>query len=166
LTDHLAIIDRVMYEHQYVRQHIKLVGESVSDLEALFSLQQAHAGWAQSSVEKLSSKKLQMQQVLSQVDKGLKSHFAYEEENLPPLFGEILMKALLFEHQEIRKQMETASSLANETNLEGLNQRDVLSKKTDLQIAINSLCQELERHATLEEQILRMLKKTLETRAK
>lgn len=166
MTDHLAIIDRIMLEHQYVKQHVKLVGDSVSDLEALFSLQQAHLGWAQSSVEKLSEKKLLIQKVLIQTDAGLKRHFEYEEDNLPPLFGEILMKALLLEHNEIKKQLEKASSLANDTNLEGLNQEDVLSKKSDLQIAINSLCQDLERHATLEEQVLRMIKKTLETKDK
>lgn len=166
MTDYIAIIDKVMAEHQSIRQHIKLVGDSVSDLEALFSLQQASLGWAQSSVEKLSSKKQQIQQTLLQADSGLKNHFKYEEDNLPPLFGEMLMNALLLEHHEIKKQIEVASSIANDTNLEGLKQTEILSKKSDLQISINSLCQDLERHATQEEQILRMLKKALEAATK
>jgi len=122
----LAIIDKITTEHHSIRNHVRLAGDSLNDIEALFSLQRAHAGWTQASVENLSSKKLQLQQALSQIDEGLRNHFTYEEKNLASLFGQALTKALKIEHREIIKEIERAEAVVVGTNMEGLNQKDKL----------------------------------------
>ena len=162
MTDHLAIIDKITTEHHSIRDHVRLVGDSLNDIEALFSLQRAHAGLIQASVEDLASKRLQLQRVLNQIDEGLRNHFAYEEKSLESLFGEALTKALKHEHHEIRTQIEVAKEIVAETDLEGLDQKEKLSSKSSLQQAVSSICQSVEQHAALEEQILRMLRKSLE----
>ena len=162
MIDQSAIIDRITTEHHSIRNHVRLVGDSLNDIEALFSLQRAHAGWTQASVENLSSKKLQLQQALSQIDEGLRNHFAYEEKSLESLFGQALIRALKYEHREIITQIEAAKAIAAETKLEELEQGDKLSSRSRLQQAVSSICQSVEQHAALEEQILKMLRKSLE----
>ena len=51
MQDKLAIIKRIIDEHQTIKEHIKLVGDSVSDQEALTALQKAHADFIPGRLE-------------------------------------------------------------------------------------------------------------------
>ena len=44
MTDHLIEIREIIEEHHTIRRHIKLVGESIGDREAVFTLQGEGAG--------------------------------------------------------------------------------------------------------------------------
>ncbi|OGO02744.1 MAG: hypothetical protein A2Y91_01875 [Chloroflexi bacterium RBG_13_54_8] len=161
MADDLATIRKVIAAHHAVRRDVKSVGDSVSDLEALFSLQQSQSGWAQGSIETLSKKREQLMQTIRLLGDGLKNHFAQEEKLLPPLFGEGLMKALLLEHRDIRKKLEEAEAMLTSTTLEGLSQEELLYKKARFQQMISNTCQMVEEHAGHEELILRMLERGL-----
>jgi DNA-binding transcriptional regulator YhcF (GntR family) len=80
------------------------------------------------------------------------------------LFGELLMRALLLEHQGIKKQIDEAKSLVAKTKLEGLSQKELLSKKSQIQQKVENILQLVEEHAVREETILKMLKKALEAK--
>ncbi len=160
MAGELAIIDRVIAEHQIIRRNLQGAQTSATDYDALFSLQQAQSGLAQSSVGKLNDQKIRMLESLGRIQKGLNNHFSFEESALPPLFGEAFMKALIFEHAEIKQYLAKTTSLAENTSLEGLNQKDILDHKSRLQEATTSLSDMVEQHANLEEQMLRMLRKT------
>jgi hypothetical protein len=162
MADNLAIVNRAIEEHHAIRGHVKLVGDSVNDLEALFSLQKARPVWILSSPEALAEKKNRLQQTLSALDEGLKNHFNFEDKLFPPLFGELLMQALKIEHRGIKNQIEGAKSLVAKIKLEGLSQKELLSKKSQIQQKVEDILQSVEEHATKEETILKMLKKTLE----
>ena len=162
MADNLKIIRAVISEHRSIKRNVKLVGDSVSDLEALFRLQQVHSGWAQSSVESLSKKQEQLLQAISFLEEGLKNHFAFEEKALPPLFGEVIMKALLLEHRDIKKKLAEAKATLADAALEALSQEELLSRKTHFQQMISNLCQMVQEHAASEGVILNMLKKCLE----
>ncbi len=95
MPDNLAIINRIIEEHHTIRSHMKLVGDSINDLEALFSLQKVHSGWTQSSIDALNKNQEKLQQTLSALDEGLKNNFGFEERTLPRFLGTILMQALL-----------------------------------------------------------------------
>jgi len=161
MADDLATIRKVIAAHHTIRRDVKSVGDSVSDLEALFSLQQAQSGWSQGSIETLSKKREQLMQTIRLLDDGLKKHFALEEKLLPPLFGEGLMKALLLEHRDISKKLEEAKAMVTSTTLEGLSQEELLYKKARFQQMISNTCQMVEEHAGHEELILRMLERGL-----
>lgn len=164
MPDNLAIITDVILQHSLIRHQIELVGSAVSDMDALFGFQQAHAVWAQSSIEVLSEKQKQLEQVTKRLDEGLKKHFDFEEKALPPIFGEILMKALVLEHRNTLKELERArATLASK--MEGLTQEELLSRKAQLQQMIGNICQIVEEHASHEELILRMIKRALEAEA-
>ncbi len=165
MPDALAVIRRAISEHHAIREHIKLAGDTVNDIEALITLQRANAQWTQSSIGALTEKQNRMQQAISFLEQGLKNHFAFEEEALPPLFGELLMKAILHEHHEISRQIKRAKTTLSNIKLEGLEPRKLLSKKSQIQRTINRICQTVEEHAHHEEIILNMMKKALEKNA-
>jgi Hemerythrin HHE cation binding domain len=164
MADNLAIVNRAIEEHHTIRGHMKLVGDSISDLEALFSLQKARPDWILSSPEALSEKQVKLRQTMSSLDEGLKNHFSFEERLFPPLFGELLMQALILEHKGMKKQLDEAESLVANTKLEGLSQKELLSKKAQIQQKIEGILQLVEEHAVREETILKMLKKALEAK--
>lgn len=162
MLDALAVITEVLSEHQDIRKHVKLAGDRVTDMEALFTLQKAYSGWTQSSIQALLEKQNQTQQAINFLEQGLKNHFAFEKEALSPLFGELLMSAILFEHSKIVEQMESAKAVLASTKLEGLGQQELLAKRSEIQQTIGDLCQIVEEHAGHEELILMMMRKALQ----
>ena len=60
MPDALAVITRAISEHHAIREHVKLAGDTVNDIEALITLQRAHAQWTQSSISALAEKQNQM----------------------------------------------------------------------------------------------------------
>lgn len=162
MPDALAVITRVISEHRAISGHVKLAGDTVNDIEALFTLHRTQSGWSQTSIAALTEKQEQLQQTINFLEQGLKNHFAFEEKALPALFGELLMKAILREHGEVAKQTETVKTVLASVKPEELEQRELLSKRAVIQQNINTLCQSVEEHAQHEEIILNMMKKTLE----
>jgi hemerythrin len=162
MSDALTVITRVITEHRSIREHIKLAGDTVNDIEALVTLRRANAGWTQSSITALMEKQNQMKQTIYFLEQGLKNHFTFEEDAFLPLFGELLAKAILNEHHEISRQIEGVKTMLANINLEGLEQRELLSQKSGIQGAIDRLYQAVEEHAQHEETILNMMKKLLE----
>jgi hemerythrin len=163
MLDALAVIRKVVEEHHGIRGNMKLAGESVNDLEAIFSLQKAEASWSLASTDMLSEKQNKMQQTLSLLEEGLKNHFAFEEKTLPPLLGELLMRALILDHTEIAREIGKVKSIAVDTQLDEFSREELLSQKSRIWQAIDRLYQTVEEHATREEVILKMVKKAVET---
>ncbi|MFW6118563.1 MAG: hemerythrin domain-containing protein [Chloroflexota bacterium] len=165
MPDNLAVVTRVILEHHAIREHVKLAGDTVNDIEALFALQKTQSGWGQTSIKSLTEKQAQLLQAISFLEQGLKNHFDFEEEALLPLLGELLAKAILHEHNQISRQINSAKTTLTSMKLEGLEQHELLSKKSVIQQDINSLRQAVEEHARHEEVILNMMKKALEKNA-
>jgi hypothetical protein len=162
MEDYRAMFSRIREEHLAIRGDIRLVGESVSDQEALSALTRARADWVPSRAEILSEKQKRLQQTLSFLGDGLHNHFALEAKYLPPFLGELLMLALILEHREIGKQIDEARSVTVDTKLEGLSQEEVLSKETRIQQIVSRICQIVEEHASKEEILLGMLERGLQ----
>jgi hypothetical protein len=158
----LRRINRVMEEHRIIRKHVKLVGDSVPDKEALDALRKTRADLAPERsvmpVEKLEK----LQQTLSFLDEGLKNHFAFEGKNLPSLCGDLLMRAILLEHAEIERKIAEARSMVANFTLEGLNEEELVSRGSQVQQMIGSLLSLVEEHAAREETVLKMMQRVLE----
>jgi len=159
--DNLAIINKVKDEHQILRGHMKLVGDSISDQEAISSLTGARADWIPGRPEIIAEKQKRLQRALSFLDDGLKNHFAFEERVLPPLLGELFMRAIALDHREISKGIDEAKSMATDINLEGLSRDELLSKESHIQQVISNIGQLVEDHAAREEVILGMAERAL-----
>ena len=164
MEDRLAVIKRIIAEHQNIRAHVKLVGDSVSDREALAALQKSHADFIPGRPEVVSDKCRKIQQTILSLEEGLKNHFFYEEKALPPMLGELLGRALVLEHSEISREIDEVKSMVGSTDLEGLNRDELLHQESHIQQMIDSVSCLIEEHADREEAVLEMLSRALQSK--
>ena len=157
----LTTVSRALDEHQNIRRHVKLVGDSLNDQEAIAALKKARADWIPGRPEILAEKQKRLQQTLSLLEEGLRNHFAVEEKVLPPLFGELLMRAIILRHEEIGRGIDEAKSVAAGMKLEGLSREELLSEELHMQGVIDTISRLVEEHANEEEVILEMLERAL-----
>ena len=162
MSDELDIINYVIEEHRKVRQYLKLAGDSISDREAMASLQKSRTDWVPGRLEILVEKQKKIQQTISALDEGLIHHFNYEEKNLPPILGELLTQTLIIEHRDIRKELDNLINVVSETRLEGLDREQCLIEESRLHDLISNLEQTIDDHAHREEIILDMLQRALQ----
>lgn len=162
MPDYLAVVRNIIEAHQTIRRHVRLAGESVSDRESLNVIEQARSGWVPARLDILSEKLQKLQQTMSMLADGLNNHFRYEEEFLPPVFGEFLMRALLLEHEEVRRELAQAKQIVADASLEGLSREQLLATELKLQQVVNSVSHVIEDHAFREEVVLGMLERALE----
>jgi hemerythrin len=158
------IIKRTIEEHMSLKSDIKLVGDSVSDYEALAKLASESTDWIPGSSDDLREKQDKLRQTLGYLDEGLRNHFAFEEELLPPLLGDLLMRALAQEHQRIGREIDRAKSLVDSMELQGLGRDELISKQSKVKQVINNICKLIEDHSGKEEVLLGMAGKALEER--
>lgn len=162
ISDPLAIISHIIKWHQTLSSHVKLVGGAITDREAISGLQRTHADWVPGRFEILAEKQKRLQQVMGTLEDGLRNHFTYEEKMLPPVLGELFMRALILEHREVMKGIADAKSTVLGAELEGLSRDKLLAKESEIQQVINSLARTFEGHATREEVLLDMLQRALQ----
>jgi hypothetical protein len=160
--EQLKIIDQVIREHQQIRSNIKLVGETVNDMEAVFGLQQAYSSWTQSTAVELKQKLDVMTRVLGTLLSGVAAHFTFEQERFPLLLGETVSHAIELEHEDIQKKAKLVSSSFAALDLDTLDKTTILTKKVQLQTNVGELTQMLQEHAHREDVIIGMVKKSLE----
>jgi hemerythrin len=162
MSDYLAKVEELIAEHRSIRDSVKLVGDSVSDQEALNSLRSAGSDWVPGRLEFLSQKQSRLRQTLSYLEEGLQNHFAREEDVLPPVLGEFLMRALRLEHQEIVKAIDRARSVAADTRLERMSQEALMSQDAEIKRVVSSLSRLIEEHADKEDLMLETVKRALD----
>lgn len=162
MTTNLEVINHIIEFHHSIRGQIQQLSGSINDVEALFELRGEYAGWAQSSLDKLSERKTRLKQAIDILENGLHLHFEYEEENLPPIFGEVMMKSLMSEHNAIREEIQKVKDIVQNTALEGLKKDEIALHKSNIQVVINDLAEHIEKHASREEIVLEMAREGLE----
>lgn len=72
------------------------------------------------------------------------------------------MRALILDHQQIKKEINEAKKVSADTKLEGLSREELLSKELHIQQVAHRLSRLVEEHATREETILEMVQRALE----
>ncbi|OGO30093.1 MAG: hypothetical protein A2Z29_07210 [Chloroflexi bacterium RBG_16_56_11] len=162
MSEHLDTINKALTEHHEIRETVRLTGDSVTDVEALFVLRNAYTGWVQGNVQDLPARQGQLLHTLESVKNGLKRHWGFEEKAIEPLLGEPLMKAFLYEHGEIVRQIDNAIKVLTGTKLDGMERQELLGKKAMIQDAINRALQSIDEHSNHEDLIFKMIKKALD----
>ena len=156
MEDDLTIINKIIDEHKTIRENLKVAGDTVNDLEALQSLEQARrdstVDQSRVPIEKLT----QLRRLIGILEEGLGNHFNYEERVLPPLLGEVLMRALVIVHQKIRNEIGEAKSVID-NSIEGLSQEESVAQITSrINPRIDTLYKMVMQHGGMEEAILKM----------
>jgi hemerythrin len=166
MADQLAIVARLMDDHQKVRTNLKLVGDSVSDLEGLISLERVKPDWMLAPSELLAEKHDKLLQTISSLRESMENHFSYEEEYLPPIFGDLIMHALMLEHADVKKAMDGLQATLKNTVLTGLTSEQLMTARWNIQQKLEDLRQLIQGHATKEDILIQMVKKALEDKVK
>ncbi len=161
MSDYLARIDEILEEHRTIRGGVKLMGDSVSDQEALASLKSVRSDWAPSRLELMSEKQRKLKQTMSFLEDGLRNHFTKEEDVLPAVLGEFLMRSLLLEHQEIIEKIDEVGLVATDSKLQGLTEVELESMDSEVKQKISDFSRRLEEHADKEELMLEMVVRVL-----
>jgi hemerythrin len=162
MSDHLKTIENISNEHNAIKGHIKLVGDTVTDHEATATLQKLRSEWIPGQLDVLSTRIDKLKQAFKYLKEGLANHFAFEEQSFPPLLGDLLTKALLIEHAQINEEIENAQKLLNEVNFEGLKREEIIAKEMEIQQVIGRLTAIIENHADKEETVMELMRKALQ----
>ena len=161
MPDYLAKINEILEEHRTIGSGVKLVGDSVSDQEALASLKSVRSDWTPGRLELLSEKQRKLKQTMNFLEEGLRNHFSKEEDVLPSLLGEFLMQSLLLEHKEVTEKIDEVRALASDSKLEGLTEAELASKDSEIKQKISDFSRLIEEHADKEEMMLEMVVRAL-----
>ncbi|MFC2039304.1 hemerythrin domain-containing protein [Chloroflexota bacterium] len=161
--DKLAVVRHLLEEHGTIREQIKLLGDSITDREALTALQKAHAEWMPGRpVGGLPEKQKRLYQLMSSLEEGLSTHFADEDKVLPPILGELLAKAIKLDHRELEEEIVKVKSIVAYLDTEESSREQVLSKESNTQDMLSSMIQKKVAHMDGEEMILNMALRALE----
>ena len=165
MMDEFALLRRIIKildEHENLRNHVKLVGDSLSDYEAKGNVIKVQKDWqpVQSGYEVAELERLREKFLV--LETGLQNHFTLEEELLPPLLGEFLIKALLIEHGRIKGGLKKLKSAVSSMVEGGLTREEFLTRNSELRQLMENLRSLLDSHARREDTILFMLKIVLE----
>lgn len=160
--DKLELINQIIEAHQVIRKNVSALGKTVADREALFKLEREQYSWTPGQPGEMGARQQQIEETLQRLDQGLRSHFALEEQYLPPLFGDLLMKGMLLEHHNLLEKLGQTRAMIAGKNPEFLSRAQLLEQQSSIRDAIGSLSRHIEDHASSEEVIFDMLKMTLE----
>jgi hypothetical protein len=161
MPDYLVKINEILEEHLTIGSGVKLVGDSVSDQEALASLKSVRSDWTPGRLELISEKQRKLKQTMNFLEEGLRNHFSKEEDVLPALLGEFLMQSLLLEHKEVTEKIDEVRALASDSKLEGLTEAELASKDSEIKQKISDFSRLIEEHADKEEMMLEMVVRAL-----
>ena len=165
MSDKLVVVRHLLDEHQTVRQHMKLVGDSLSDQEAISALQKAHADWIPGRPgAALPEKQKRLYQLMSSLEEGLANHFNYEERVLPPILGELLVEALRLDHRELKEEIGKFKSIVANLDIEESSREKLLSKESRMREMLGSIIRKKAEHLDREEMLLDMARRALEER--
>jgi hypothetical protein len=164
--DNLEIIKAVLTQHKVIFGQLKSAHESVNDMEALLRLEKARADLTLNVRQTLSQKRDQLEKIMTPLDQGLRKHYAFEEEHLPPLLGRVLTEALFFEHKQLLSEMEQTSSLIFGIKVEGLTRAKEMEKESLIYERLDNLRRNKLDHLNREEAVLLTLQNVLELQTK
>ena len=104
----LEIIQSVMDQHKVLLDQIDSLSQTMSDKDALALLERAQKQLAVDFRRTLITRQRDLVETLKTIADGLKKHYAFEEEKLPPLLGSLLTEALIIEHKDLLSEMQKA----------------------------------------------------------
>ncbi len=89
---------------------------------------------------------------------GVKNHYSHEEEVLPDMLGDLMMKALVVEHRRIQAQFDTILRRMSDSTGKG--------NASEIKAMVEDACRLIEEHSLREDAILYLLQRALEAENK
>ncbi len=152
MHSNLAIVKSMADEHEAIRAHMESLRRSLE------------GGGSYSIAEKtqsLADLQKEIQLAVGYLEDGIKNHYAHEETVMPPLLGEALMRAVVLEHREIQRRLDSVKSLITEANPSMMSQEDYEGRASRIGQIVNSICDLIEAHSLKEDTMLDLLRTVL-----
>ncbi len=162
MRDILALIKQIREAHQVIVTNLTATGSALSDRSALLGLGRQQAAWTPGSFGDMEAGRQRLLDVFDRLKQGLDGHFKLEERAFPPLFGELMMRGLLAEHNDIRSELTQARDLIRQMDFSGLSHEAATQRQSDVQQALGALAMLIQDHATSEEAVLDLLQRGVE----
>ncbi len=108
MAEKLYGVNKIDLEHQAIKVQLESVIGSIKDLTRE---EAGHADLRQDKSISTPPRTWELQQKISYLDEGLKSHYAREEDLLNPHLGDWLMQGIVKEHREIENYLDKVKSL-------------------------------------------------------
>ena len=159
-------LDHIIEEHRQIRANLMLVGESLSDREAMATLEQAKLDVLANFTEPLSAKIDNVQKRLAALYEGLAHHYEFEKVTLPPIVGEVLMEAFEIQHAGMLTEIESARSMLARASARGVKPDDKIIEESLMDALLERIRREKEDHMIKEEAVLELAKIALQQRQK
>jgi hypothetical protein len=164
--DDLEIITKVMDQHELLQERFGSISSIMSDRRALSLIEEAKDALGVNWRLSLSQRRDYLVASLLAVEQGMKSHYDFEEEMLPPLYGELLMRALIFEHRELTDYMRETVEAVSALDLQELDHQEELEREVLISTRLGTLRDKKLDHQRREEAVLVTLRRILEEQAK
>jgi hypothetical protein len=150
----LEIITKVMEQHKVLLNQINSVAEVMSDKDALFLLEKTQTELSVNFRLSLEERRASLIDSLNTIEKGLKKHYDFEEEMLPPLLGKLLNEALVNEHKNLRTEMQKVIEKISKIKVKGLNHDNEITQEASMNKLLYGLREKKLDHQKREEAIL------------
>ena len=157
MPEEIEKVRHLIEEHITVKDRLRLIGDEINDLEAMQDLQKLRDSIAGTDEVVLGEKLNELKQNISYVSEGLRNHFEDEEKLLPELIGELLTKALLYEHRKIKEDIAALADLINNATLEEISQQRLPAIMMYIAQIINSLRNKIEEHSSREDAVFQLV---------
>lgn len=162
----LEIIRKIMDQHKVLADQINFTTMTLSDKDALLVLEKAQADLAVDFRRSLKARRDLVIESLTLAEKGLKNHYDFEEQMLPPLLGQLLTQGLIIEHKDLMAEMRRVISLIGNIDLKGLSRADEITQEAIMSESLSALRSKKSDHQKREEAMLQTLLYICEEKAK
>jgi chromosome segregation ATPase len=163
----LSVIDRLIREHQAIRQNTAGLAQSISDDGAVKILAEIEPPGAKGSGDTANLARLL--ELLKSTAQGLDAHFNFEETGLMAAaerFGDrrltTAFSTLFLQHEKLRNEFAGCERAIADLMNSRFTGRERGEKTKETQKQLNAAIEQLKNHAASEDILLRDLKKRLE----
>ncbi len=148
-----ASIDNLLEEHMAIRGHLNLVLSLIREWKALLNLKESILE-SPTRMQEVVEKKIGLRQAMGYLEDGLKNHHIHEDEVMPSLIGELLMRAIRKEHNELLHRFNQVDEVLLDEKVETF-----INKGAETLQHIDELCGQARAHSLREDGILYFLKR-------
>jgi hypothetical protein len=148
-----ATIDNLLGEHIAIRGHLELVVDLTRKWNTLLSSETSLETGTEKRQE-VAEKRRGLIQAMGYFEDGLRTHHIHEDEVMPSLVGDLLMKAIRIEHLEMLKLFDKIDAVLINASLEVF-----LQKGSQVMQWIDDLSGLARAHSSREDGILHFLKR-------
>lgn len=167
MEEALALIEKIIEEHKQILGNIRALEQVTNDAGALRVLDIAKEGFMPGRPDQAEGLH-KLDELLAMTNSGIRAHFNREETGLLAAFeehgGEMLisaLRALLLEHDVIRKRFVHAEQLVTELKMGDLSRYVWEASAYDMRAHIAHTRKLFEVHARSEQNLLRTLRNRL-----